>query len=209
MSIVAFPSEKSKLGNLCVKVPPLREGHLGRAASIAAGKRFLSASHSSKSSLCWLSYRQPWGEGSGGDTVSLVWGRSLMVAKMDFALYKGRASLGPNSMNKTTRASTVKPVVGTLFGSCLSAGCPWLQLFLAFGITWQSDGELSLLQAAQRHCSECKTAWSVRSFGIIIILEMIIIFFSRISQGMRYLLICILAWRSGQCCHHPLFCLSR
>lgn len=125
--------------------------------------------------------------------MSLVWGRSLMVAKMDFALYKGRASLGPNSMNKTTRASTVKPVVGILFGSCLSAGCPWLQLFLAFGITWQSDGELSLLQAAQRHCSECKTAWSVRSFGIIIILEMIIIFFSRISQGMRYLLICILA----------------
>lgn len=50
----SLPSEKSKLGNGCVQVSPLREGHLGRAASIAAGKRFLSASHPRKSSLSVL-----------------------------------------------------------------------------------------------------------------------------------------------------------
>lgn len=93
----SLPSEESELGN-CVIVSPLREGHLGRAASIAAGKRLLSASHPRKSSLSVLALStQPWAEGNGGEAVSLVWGWSLMVAKMDFVPYKGRASLGPNS----------------------------------------------------------------------------------------------------------------
>lgn len=132
--------------------------------------------------LCWLSCRQPWGQGDGGETVSLAWGWSLLAAKMDFAPYKGRASLGPNSNGQNhSWASAVKPVVHTLLGTCLSAGCPWLQLLLAFGVTEQSDGELSLLQAAQRHLagprSECKTASSVRNFGIIITLERMFLFF--------------------------------
>lgn len=76
--------------------------------------------------LCWLSYRQPWGQGNGGETVSLVWGWSLMVAKTDFAPCKGRASLGPDSKGQNhSWASTVKPVVHTLLGTCLSAGCSY------------------------------------------------------------------------------------
>lgn len=58
----SLPSEESELGN-CVIVSPLREGHLGRAASIAAGKRLLSASHPRKSSLSVLALSTALGRG--------------------------------------------------------------------------------------------------------------------------------------------------
>lgn len=137
--------------------------------------------------LCWLSHRQPWGQGNADSEPCLgilhsSW-QKWTGLNPSFVL-----SLGPASV---------------------------LPLAATSGEFWESLRKVlenwTLPQAAQRHfagpCSESKAASSVRSFGIIVILEGKHLWF-RILHGMRYLLIYSSDWRSGQGCYHLLLCLS-